>query len=55
MKSKKTVPAIADAARESLAGALNLPDNKRAEFMRGFDIGTKGATFNPSKLTSTLA
>src|ERR1019366_1429839 len=49
MLFEKTVPAINTAAKQALAGAVNLPSNEMAEFMHGFEAGTKGASFESFK------
>ena len=45
----ETVPAILTAGKEALAGAVNLPPDEMAEFMRGVDVGVKGASFESFK------
>ena len=45
----ETVPAILTAGKEALAGAVDLPPDEMAEFMRGVDMGVKGASFESFK------
>lgn len=49
LPDETTLSAVMTTAQQALMSLVNLPANEMAEFMRGLEVGTKGASFESFK------